>query len=1033
MLKLFSKQSGAVTVFLVIILVPTITVCSMFVDASRMELAKPVVESAGNLALNTMLTEYDEQLNEIYGLLGSCQDTKDLKETVKQYFVESLKSQGIGNAETEEIVGKLDQAFDENIADLLDINAANVEISPVENGNLANPALEKQQIVEFMKYRAPVDLSSRLISMIKDVIEKSKTAKQETKVTEEKQDYYEAENELLEMLKKLYDELREFRKLNLNQNYINDQVVPDITKNFKADYRKIHTKMVFDLCNTDGLSTFEPEKFRYKVSEYNDSDFGEDKKFDSDNKATTSDVQGRANKFLDSISTYIQKKKSARDTIWNYYTFDNTIYRTQYWTKSIELINANINIYNEYISAAKEMCRQYWLFNNACENTNQTATINIRHDVDINKYVKDGQFAGDKTISFSINKNENQSLANIYIGLTEDFKESGFYGSTAKILNQISKEAIQGKASLEIGTAGSNGRTGTIRATETNQKIYDICIKYREYYSNFKNADDHLKNAKKYMKKIGDSNSGLIKKTVDAYEDWKNQSEKLDKTNSDMKEDNKRDLEEEKKLIEENLTDESLKELSNRIDNVKALIKTIYDNIDSTKYHNTQLKDIDSIEVARSKAGIRNDKISYIYSELKSYAEQTFKFSIGNREVNVKNSNHPDIVAVNEPKLHKWMRKKFKNNNSKKSEDDAKDEYKDYKKKSEDDSYEDGEIGKTSNEIKNQKNLPSKGGGSEKKEKTAQISKVTSFLTNLFSDGILDSLENLGKSFRDDLYTTDYVMNMFSYDTFVNEGKKKYTEDTNSTISTEDFEKNKDKTFGYNKTLTNMPINEDNNFAYQGEVEYILYGNYNAINKANSYGRIFLLRYAFNIAPVFQKFMDLKDPEGKLVEATADSISLATYGVIPKTLIKIAICLMLNVAETAADLVTLRSGEGVKLIKSKEDVSIQFSSEKKKRTSSTKNEFKPRYSDYVSLFVFLKLASTSENDVYKRIADVIQVNMGKVTKKESFKLENAVVDYQIKSDISIPPLMLNLQINQGENAFKLNTICDYQYKNVAGY
>ena len=254
MLKLFSKQSGAVTVFLVIILVPTITVCSMFVDASRMELAKPVVESAGNLALNTMLTEYDEQLNEIYGLLGSCQDTEDLKETVKQYFVESLKSQGIGNAETEEIVGKLDQAFDENIADLLDINAANVEISPVENSNLANPALVKQQVVEFMKYRAPIDLMSGLLDTIKKVAESSRTAKVEAKVTEEKQDYYEAENELLEMLKKLYDELREFRKLNLNQNYINDQVVPDITKNFKADYRKIHTKMVFDLCNTNGSS-----------------------------------------------------------------------------------------------------------------------------------------------------------------------------------------------------------------------------------------------------------------------------------------------------------------------------------------------------------------------------------------------------------------------------------------------------------------------------------------------------------------------------------------------------------------------------------------------------------------------------------------------------------------------------------------------------------------------------------------------------------------------------------------------------------
>lgn len=394
----------------------------------------------------------------------------------------------------------------------------------------------------------------------------------------------------------------------------------------------------------------------------------------------------------------------------------------------------------------------------------------------------------------------------------------------------------------------------------------------------------------------------------------------------------------------------------------------------------------------------------------------------------MKNSNHPDIVAVNEPKLHKWMRKKFKDNNSKKSEDDAKDEYKDYKKKSEDDSYEDDEVGKTSNEIKNQENLPSKGGGSEKKEKTAQISKVTSFLTNLFSDGILDSLENLGKSFRDDLYTTDYVMNMFSYDTFVNEGKKKYTEDTNSTISTENFEKNKDKTFGYNKTLTNMPINKDNNFAYQGEVEYILYGNYNAINKANSYGRIFLLRYAFNVAPVFQKFW--KDDA---VRVAAHGISLATYGVIPESLVKIAICLMLNVGETVEDIIVLRSGEGVKLVKSKDEVSIQFPSKKKKNTSSSKNDFKPRYSDYISLLLFLKLASSSENEIYKRIADVVQVNMAKITKKKSFVLEKAVVYYQIKSDISIPPLMLNLQINKGESAYNLNTLCDYEYKNIAGY
>ena len=438
MLKLFSKQRGAVTVFLVIILVPTITVCSLFVDVSRMELAKPVVESAGNLALNTMLTEYDEQLNEIYGLLGSCQDTTELKEKVKQYFVDSLKSQGIGDAQTEKMVGNIDLALDENVADLLDINASNVEITPVKNGNLANPALVKQQIVEFMKYRGPIDLTSGLLKTIKDVAESAKTAKIETKVAEEKQDYYQAENKLLEEMKKLYDNLYKYKCLDLNKEYINGQVVPDITTKFKSDYKKIHMKIVFDLFNTGGLSVFEPEKIKYKISDFTDADFEKDTKFDTDNKPQTSDVQNRADDFVDSISEYLQKKQSAQNTIWGYYPLDNTTYRTQYWAKSIDLINTNKNIYDEYINAAKNMCRQYLLFYNACKNTdNQEEKISIKHDKDINDYCNDGSFSGDKTISYSIDENSTHSLANIYWELTEDFEDSGFYGRIAKSLNQI--------------------------------------------------------------------------------------------------------------------------------------------------------------------------------------------------------------------------------------------------------------------------------------------------------------------------------------------------------------------------------------------------------------------------------------------------------------------------------------------------------------------------------------------------------------------------------------------------------------------
>ena len=41
---------------------------------------------------------------------------------------------------------------------LIDTENTSAEITPVEGANLANPAVIKAQVVEFMKYRAPIDL-----------------------------------------------------------------------------------------------------------------------------------------------------------------------------------------------------------------------------------------------------------------------------------------------------------------------------------------------------------------------------------------------------------------------------------------------------------------------------------------------------------------------------------------------------------------------------------------------------------------------------------------------------------------------------------------------------------------------------------------------------------------------------------------------------------------------------------------------------------------------------------------------------------
>ena len=92
--KLLSNR-GAVSVFLVIILVPMITCASLFVDASRVKSARGLVNSAGDLTLNTVLSQYDVDLNDFYGMMASAQNMDDVISAASDYFTACITSQGI--------------------------------------------------------------------------------------------------------------------------------------------------------------------------------------------------------------------------------------------------------------------------------------------------------------------------------------------------------------------------------------------------------------------------------------------------------------------------------------------------------------------------------------------------------------------------------------------------------------------------------------------------------------------------------------------------------------------------------------------------------------------------------------------------------------------------------------------------------------------------------------------------------------------------------------------------------------------------
>ena len=161
----------------------------------------------------------------------------------------------------------------------------------------------------------------------------------------------------------------------------------------------------------------------------------------------------------------------------------------------------------------------------------------------------------------------------------------------------------------------------------------------------------------------------------------------------------------------------------------------------------------------------------------------------------------------------------------------------------------------------NSAGLPSAGDNQvDAKTLTTQLKDAASYASSLFSnfgETFMGTLENV----RDDLFAVDYIFSTFTHDTFDNEGYYSNLSEENqgkvkpsniNTYYTADIKKawtGSDEI----KTLTLHPRTSTTNWAYGGEIEYILYGNNtDKANKKTAYTNIFMLRYALDLVPVFQ-------------------------------------------------------------------------------------------------------------------------------------------------------------------------------------
>lgn len=348
MLQIFRKKDGAVSVFLTIILVPMIVVSCLFVDACRAKLAEPVVSSAGDLTLNTALTQYDATLNDYYGLMASSQNVDEFLNNANEYFQACITSQGVSASEGKEFADEISGLLtgrSSDITDLLQISeteGSSFTIKPVENGTLENPALMKKEIVEFMKYRAPIDGVSDVLQKFKDSSKDLTDAQKNADLVDKKQKFYEEEGELVKKSKEAYDKLQEYINLNITQESVSE--MKSSFESVENDYKNLHIKMVKDLYNTQ------------RLAQYSKSDLYENW------KPKENEIQkGQVNSYINNAATSIRDFVNAAGHLDNVYGQmpkyqAGTVYDIQYWVACNEILQQN-NYYSNYVSKAQSLCK----------------------------------------------------------------------------------------------------------------------------------------------------------------------------------------------------------------------------------------------------------------------------------------------------------------------------------------------------------------------------------------------------------------------------------------------------------------------------------------------------------------------------------------------------------------------------------------------------------------------------------------------------------------------------------------------------
>lgn len=1052
MKKNTKRCRGAVSVFLTLVLVPCIIITCAFGDVSRVQLSRAGAASAADLALYSLMADYDVDLKEYYGLVASCQNIDEFYAKTATYFSGMMDAKGVSGEGSElftEYLKSLLKSGDGKgaVADFLQVEITEVaEVSAAANAQLGeNPALIEDGIVEFMKYRGPVSLVTRVIDRFTSLNLGKDTADvdKNNEIVKKKQEYAEAEGELLSAALFSYIAIHEYEEAWKADNPLAEKGYAGLSEDLSCIWKDLRpaTELVtkYYFADTDNLvgiefpvynkldiysSRFTVEKVGTKVQLEDGSqiycvNFQKLQELTDGVKEAVSAVEHAVNAVQGSFPRLVGNDNPAVYML----EVEQWFYEQSEW----DTIKQNMKLLLEKY-AQMQAAMQCVPFPEGDDLPQQWQEELNRVCTSIKKLQRSLSDSGSSTYIQCVH--EYQSCASYHLPKIKNraytFKSS--YTKNAETLGSFISQASSRLPMLrsqlqelihKLTTAVNGGKVKINGRTEKVVSLDELVEKAEAYHNTRQQwgaTADRYQDQTEYAQQESAAYHGT------STSDGESEMSKEERRSEEMA---------------SKITKEAVQELKQRLSNILSDMQDILHALDQFTYGGSRVEDIQSadtlISLARSVMPARSerslsqnekDAAAYFSSLIHPDSDRVWKAAAIKDGVK---GNNPDL-SRSTPGLYAFFKDKFKQEDISKIEKKKKESEEKMQQYQEQAEAEQEKAQGVENDILEGKGGDISGGhGGDEVTLGTAVSSIVGIVNNI--------LTGEGDELRDQLYVCEYIMDMFSYASFNNEGKYKRAVNgenknyKNKTIKPKDVPLKDEKwdtdektKIPANQSLTNRAINQANNQSNLGEVEYILYGKETIDQNLNaSYGNIFVLRGALNLVSGFVNFYNSsKNNTAAAIHASAVAISAATCGVVPVSVTKCTLIAVLAALETADDLNRLKRGFPTDFYK-KTDKDWTCALPKNSSGSggsASGSSNKPNkkdgmyYSDYMYLFLITGLTSDYTglySSMLLRVGDLIEANMRKAGQND-YDLSKAVCYFHLTAQMRVKPLMLTLPI-----------------------